>query len=159
VSRKFCRKILGCAGLLIGCHSIPLWSDRDHDLVALLGTLQFECECLFFPVDVKLYDPSCNINRGSGGTQDGWMLSDTTQSWEAILEYQIVHRHKRIPDSHQDIFHGSHWKPDRLICQLQMHGSRDQRIMIQLIIDYLWHDAHDCSVIRQLDQTSRCQSD
>jgi hypothetical protein len=23
-SRKFCRKILDCAGLLIGCHSIPL---------------------------------------------------------------------------------------------------------------------------------------
>jgi hypothetical protein len=32
-SRKFCRKILGCVGLLIGCHSIPLQSDRDHDLV------------------------------------------------------------------------------------------------------------------------------
>jgi hypothetical protein len=38
-SRKFCRKILSCAGLLIGCHSIPLWSDRDHDLVALFSTL------------------------------------------------------------------------------------------------------------------------
>jgi hypothetical protein len=66
---------------------------------------------------------------------------------------------KRISDSHWDIFCGSHWKPDRLICQLQMQGSRDQGIMIQLIIDYLWHDAHDCSVIRELDETSTCQSD
>jgi hypothetical protein len=34
-SRKFRREILGCAGHLIGCHNIPLRSDRDHDLVAL----------------------------------------------------------------------------------------------------------------------------
>jgi hypothetical protein len=39
VSRKFHRKILGYAGLLIRCHSIPLWSDCDHDLVALLVPL------------------------------------------------------------------------------------------------------------------------
>jgi hypothetical protein len=38
-SRKFRRKILGCAGLLIGCHSISLRSDRDHDLVALFSTM------------------------------------------------------------------------------------------------------------------------
>jgi hypothetical protein len=44
--------------------------NRDHDLVALFGTLWFECECLLFPADVELYDPSCNINRGSGGTQE-----------------------------------------------------------------------------------------
>ncbi len=61
-SRKFHRKILGCAGLLIECHSIPLRSDHDHDLVALFGTLGFECGCLLFPADVELYDPSCNIN-------------------------------------------------------------------------------------------------
>jgi hypothetical protein len=63
VSRKFRRKILSCAGLLIGCHSISLWSDRDHDLVALFDTLGFECGCLLFTADVELYDPSCNINR------------------------------------------------------------------------------------------------
>jgi hypothetical protein len=28
-----------------------------------------------------------------------------------------------------------------------MHGSREQGIMIQLIIDYFWHDAHACSKI------------
>jgi hypothetical protein len=49
--------------------------------------------------------------------------------------------------------------PDRLIRQLQMHGSRDQGIMIQLIADYLWHDAHACSVIIEFDQTSGYQSD
>jgi hypothetical protein len=69
-SRKFRRKIIGSAGLLIGCHSIPLWSDRDHDLVARFGTLWFERECLLFPADVELYDPSCNINQGPGGTQE-----------------------------------------------------------------------------------------
>jgi hypothetical protein len=66
-SRKFYRKILGCAELFIECHSIPLRSDHDHDLVALFGTLGFECGCLLFPADVDLYDPSCNINRGSSG--------------------------------------------------------------------------------------------
>jgi hypothetical protein len=81
-------------------------------LVALFGTLVFECECLLFLADVELYDPSCNINRGSGGTQDGCLSSDTTYSWEAILEYHEVHRHKRIYDFHWDIFRGSHWKPD-----------------------------------------------
>jgi hypothetical protein len=125
-------------------------------LVALFDTLGFECEFLLFPVDVELYDPSCNINRGSGGTQDGCLSSDTAHSLQAILEYHEVHMHERIPDSHRDIFRGSHWKPDRLICQLQMQGSRDQGIMIQLIIDYLWHNAHDCSMIRELDQTSGC---
>jgi hypothetical protein len=60
-SRKFHRKILSCAGLLIGCHSIPLQSDCDHDLVALLSTLGFECECLLFSTDVKLYDPPTSI--------------------------------------------------------------------------------------------------
>jgi hypothetical protein len=65
------------------------------------------------------------------------------------FEYHKVHRHERILDSHRDIFHDSHWTPDRLICQLQMQGSRDQGIMIQLIIDYLWYDAHACSVISE----------
>jgi hypothetical protein len=30
-----------------------------------------------------------------------------------------------------------------------MQGSWDQGIMIQLIVDYLWHDAHACSVISE----------
>jgi hypothetical protein len=128
-------------------------------MVALFDTLGFECECLLFHADVELYDPSCNINRGSGGTQDGCLLSDTAHSWEAILEYHEVYMHERIPNSHRDIFHDSHCKPNQLICQLQMQGSRDQGIMIQLIVDYLWHDAHDCSMIRELDQTFGCQSD
>jgi hypothetical protein len=80
VSRKFRRKILGWAVLLIRCHSIPLWPDRDHDLVALFLTLGFECECLLFLADVELYDPRCNINRGSGGTQDGCLSLDTVHS-------------------------------------------------------------------------------
>jgi hypothetical protein len=28
------------------------------------------------------------------------------------LEYHEVHRHERIPDSHRDMFHDSHWTPD-----------------------------------------------
>jgi hypothetical protein len=69
-SRKFRQKILGYAGLLIGCHSIPLWSHHDHDLVALFDTLRFECECLLLPADVELDDPSCNINHSPSGTQE-----------------------------------------------------------------------------------------
>jgi hypothetical protein len=63
-SRKSRRKFLSCTMLLIRCHSIPLQSDHDHDLVALLSTLGFECECRLFLTDVELNDPSCNINRG-----------------------------------------------------------------------------------------------
>jgi hypothetical protein len=65
-------------------------------LVAIFGTLGFECECLLFPADVELYDPSCNINRGFGGTQDGCLLLDTAHFWEAILEYHKVHGTKKI---------------------------------------------------------------
>jgi hypothetical protein len=106
--RKFHRKILGCAGLLIGCRSIPLQSYRDHDLVALLGTLGFECECLLFPTAVELYDPSCNINRGSGGTQEWPPKNEWYLTIDIHLEYHEVHRYERIPDSHWDIFHNSH---------------------------------------------------
>jgi hypothetical protein len=149
VSRKFCRKILDCVGLLIGCHSIPLWSDRDHDLVALFDTLEFEYVCLLFPTDVELYDPSCNINRGSSGTQEWPPKNKQYLTIDIHFKYHEVHRHKRIPDSHWDIFRDSHWMPDRLIRQLQIKGSGDQGIMIQLIIDNLWYDAHARSVISE----------
>jgi hypothetical protein len=69
-SRKFWQKNIGCTGLLIGCHSFPLWPDHDHDLVALFSTLGFECEYLLHLADVELDDPSCNMNRGSCGTQE-----------------------------------------------------------------------------------------
>jgi hypothetical protein len=65
------------------------------------------------------------------------------------FKYLEVHRHERIPDSHQDIFRNSHWTSNRLIRQLQMQGSRDQGVRIQLIKDYLWYDAHACSVISE----------
>jgi hypothetical protein len=39
--------------------------------------------------------------------------------------------------------------PDQLIHQLQMHGSRDQGIMIQLIVDYLLHATHASSEITE----------
>jgi hypothetical protein len=112
VSRKIRRKILGCAGLLIGCHSIPLQSGRDHDLVALLGTLGFECESLLFPADVELYDSSCNINRGSCGIQLWPPKNERYLTTDIHLEYHEVHRYERIPDSHRDIFHNSHWTLD-----------------------------------------------
>jgi hypothetical protein len=86
--KKFRRKILGCDRLLIGCHSIPLPSDRDHDLVALLSTLGFECECLLFPADDELYDPSCNINRGSGGIQEWPPKNERYLTTDIHLEYQ-----------------------------------------------------------------------
>jgi hypothetical protein len=63
--------------------------------------------------------------------------------------YHEVHRHERIHDSYQDIFYYSHWMANRLIRQLQMQGSRDQGIMIQLVLDYLWYDAHACSMISE----------
>jgi hypothetical protein len=129
-STKFRKKILGYAGLFIRCHSIPLRSDYDHYLVALFDTLGFECECLLFPADVELYDTSCNINHASGGTQEWPPKNEWYLMLDIHLEYHKVHRYERIPNSHRDIFHNSHWTPDQLIRQLQMHGSRDQGIMI-----------------------------
>jgi hypothetical protein len=69
--RKFWRTILGCTRFLIGCHNIPLWSDHDHDLVALFITLRFECERLLLSADVELDDPSCNINRAPAVLKNG----------------------------------------------------------------------------------------
>jgi hypothetical protein len=138
VPRKFHRKLLGCAGLLIGCHGIPLRSDRDHDFVALFSTFGFECECLFFPADVELFDPICNINCGSGSTQEWPPKNEWYLKTDIHLEYHEVHRYERIPDSLRDIFCNSYWVLHRLIfCNF----------MTQLIIDYLWHDAHACSEI------------
>jgi hypothetical protein len=68
---------------------------------------------------------------------------------DIYFEYYKVHRHKKIPDSHWDIFRNSHWMSDRLICQLQMQGSGDQGIMVQLTVNYLWYDAHACSMISE----------
>jgi hypothetical protein len=116
--RRFHRKILGCAELLIGCHSIPLQSDHDHDLVAPLGTLGFECECLLFPADVDIYDPSCNINHGSGGTQEWPPKNELYLTTDIHLEYHKVHVCEIIPNSHRDIFYNSHWTSDQLIYQL-----------------------------------------
>jgi hypothetical protein len=56
-SRKFQRRFLDCVGLLIRCHSIPLWSDHDHDLVALFGTLGFEYVSSF-PLMLSLMIPA-----------------------------------------------------------------------------------------------------
>jgi hypothetical protein len=39
-------------------------------MVALFGTLGFECGCLLFPVDVELYDPSSNLNHSI------WVIMD-----------------------------------------------------------------------------------
>jgi hypothetical protein len=116
-------------------------------LVALFDTLGFECRCLLFLADVKLYDPSYNINHGSGGTQEWPPKNERYLMIDIHIKYHKEHRHERIPDSHRDIFRDSHWTPNRLIQQLLMQGSKDQGIMIQLITDYLWYDTHACSII------------
>jgi hypothetical protein len=89
-SRKFHRKILGCAGLLIGCHSIlrpfvsqlratshVLWKDlyasypsRAHEsvdlnMVAAHEVLQMVDELLINPVNFRVDDPSHLINGHS----------------------------------------------------------------------------------------------
>jgi hypothetical protein len=107
-SRKFHRRILDCAGFLIECHNILLWSDCDHDLIALFGTFGFECECLLFPTDVELDDPSCNINHGSCGTQEWPPKNKQCLTRDIHLEYHEIHGYERIPDSHRDTFHNSH---------------------------------------------------
>jgi hypothetical protein len=95
----------GVTGVL---HVIAFWSDHDHDLVALFSTLRFLCECLPFPTDVELYDPSCNINCGSGGTQEWPPKNERYLTIEIHLKYHEVHRYERIPSSLRDIFRNSH---------------------------------------------------
>jgi hypothetical protein len=92
---------------------------------------------------------SCNINHGSSGTQEWPLKNERYLTIDIHFDYHEVHRHKKIPDSHRVIIRDSHWTSDRLIRQLQMQGSRDQGIMIQLIIDYLWHGSHACSMISE----------
>jgi hypothetical protein len=89
-SRKFCRKILDCAGLLIGCHSIPLpsvsrlwvtflvlWQHLhtsypsraresvDLNLAAAREVLGVVDELLMNPVNFHIDDPSLLINGHS----------------------------------------------------------------------------------------------
>jgi hypothetical protein len=116
-------------------------------LIALFSTLGFECECLFLPVDVELDDPSCNINRGSSSTQEWPPKNKRCLMTDIHLEYLEVHGYERIPDSHRDTIPNSYWMSHRFIHQL--HGSMDQGIMIQLIVDYLCHDAHTCFEITE----------
>jgi hypothetical protein len=65
-----------------------------------------------FPADVELYDPSCNINHGSGGTQEWPPKNEQYLTIDIHFEYHEVHMHERIPNSHWDIFHDSHWTLD-----------------------------------------------
>jgi hypothetical protein len=62
--------------------------------------------------DVELYDPNRNINRGSGGPQEWPAKNKQYLMIDIHFEYHKVHSHKRIPDSHQDIFRDSHWMLD-----------------------------------------------
>jgi hypothetical protein len=149
MSRKFSRKILDCARLLIGCHSILSCLIVTMTWLHFLVRLGLNVDVSSFLLMLSFYDPSCNINRCSGGTQE-WPPKNKRYLMSHIhFKYHKVHRHERIPDSHQDIFLNSHWTSDRLIRQLQMQGSGDQGIMIQLIIDDLWHDTHVCSMISE----------
>jgi hypothetical protein len=142
--RKFHRKILGSAGFISGVMTF-------HS--SLIVTLTW----LHCSIPLGL-----NVNVSSFPLMLSFMiLAATSIATPAVLKnerylmtdihinYHEVHRYERIPDSHRDIFGNSHWTPDQLIRQLQMHGSRDQGIMIQLIADYIWHDAHACSKITE----------
>jgi hypothetical protein len=65
---NFIEKFSAALGFLSSV--IAFLSGLIMTMVALFGTLWFECGCLLFPADVELYDSSCNNNLGSGGTQE-----------------------------------------------------------------------------------------
>jgi hypothetical protein len=123
-------------------------------VIALLSGLIMTMTWLHFSVPFGL-----NVKVSSFLLMLSFMILVATSIVAPVVLKNEVHMHKRIPDYLRDIFCDSHWMPDRLICYLQMQGSRDQGIMIQLIVDYLWYDGHDCSVIKEPDQTFGCQSD
>jgi hypothetical protein len=89
-SRKFCRKILGCTGLLIRCQSIMwpsvsrlratshvLWQNLhasdsfqalesvDSNMTAACEVLKVVDELLLNPINFHVDDPSCLINGHS----------------------------------------------------------------------------------------------
>jgi hypothetical protein len=49
------------------------------------------------PADVELYDPSCNNNRGSRGTQEWPPKNERYLMTDIHFEYHEVHRHEIIP--------------------------------------------------------------
>jgi hypothetical protein len=89
-------------------------------VIAFLSGLIVTMTWLHFSVplglNVELYDPSCNINRGSCGNQEWPPKNERYLMMDIHFEYHEVHRHERIPNSHQDIFHDSYWTSDQLIC-------------------------------------------
>jgi hypothetical protein len=99
------------------------------------------------PADDELYDPSYNINRGSDGAQEWHPKNERNLTTDFHLEHHEIHMYERTHDFHRDIFCNPNKTPDQLIRQLRMHGSRNHGIMIELIEDYLWHDAHAVSEI------------
>jgi hypothetical protein len=99
------------------------------------------------PADDELYDPSYNINRGSDSAQEWHPKNERNLTTDFHLEHHEIHMYERTHDFHRDIFCNPNKTPDQLIRQLRMHGSRNHGIMIELIEDYLWHDAHAVSEI------------
>jgi hypothetical protein len=67
---NFIEKFSAALGFLSGVKAFLFGLIVTMTWLHFLVPLGFECRCLLFPADVELYDPSCNINRGSGGTQE-----------------------------------------------------------------------------------------
>jgi hypothetical protein len=53
-----------------------------------------------------------NMNVSSFLLMLSFMIQATTSIVPPVILKNEVHRHERIPDSLQDIFHDSHWMPD-----------------------------------------------
>jgi hypothetical protein len=76
-------------------------------VVAFLSSPIMTMAWLHFSVPFGL-----NMNVSSFLLMLSFMIQATTSIVPPVILKNEVHRHERIPDSLQDIFHDSHWMPD-----------------------------------------------
>jgi hypothetical protein len=80
-------------------------------IIAFLSSLIMTMTWLHFLIPFGL-----NVKVSSFLLMLSFMILAATSIVALVVLKNEVHSHERIPDSLRDIFHDSHWTPDRLIC-------------------------------------------
>jgi hypothetical protein len=106
-SRKFHRKILGGARLLIGVIAFLSSVIVTMTWLHCSAPLGLNVNVSSFPLMLSFMIPAATSIVALAVLKNEWYLTT-----DIHLEYHEVHRYERIPDSHWDIFHNSHWTSD-----------------------------------------------
>jgi hypothetical protein len=91
---------------------------RALELFHVLHSLRLECKGLLLPIDIQLYNTSCDINGCSGSTQEWSPQDEECLMTDIHFKYHKIHWYVGIPDSHWNIIHNSAWMPYCLIRKL-----------------------------------------